>query len=105
MEECPRRREGSLAQGRGEIEARATNVKEDSDPPMSLLKDHSLDASLRKFGSLPLSRLSQKNLLFACSQRRLLGAGPDNEAWDTLKRSRRGQRSPTMRVVYLCSEV
>ena len=101
-EECPRRREGSLAQGMEEISATATNVREDSDPPMGLLKDHSLGASLRKFGSLPLSRLLQKILLFACSQRRLLGAVPDNEAWDTYKRSKRGQKSPAiMRAVYL----
>ena len=99
MEECPRRREGSLAQGREGVEATATNVREGSDPPMGLLKDHSLDASLRKFGSLPLSRLSQKILLFVCSQRCLLGAGPDNEPWDTLKRSKRGQMLPAKRVV------
>ena len=86
MEECQRRREGSLAQGREGSETMATNVRERNDPRMSLLKDQSLGASLRKFGLLPSSRPSQKILLFECSQRRLLGAGPDNEARDTLMR-------------------
>ena len=103
MEECPRRKEGSWGQGRGESGAMATNEREHSDPQMmGLLMDRSPGVSRRKFGSLPLSRLLQKILLFACSQRRLLGAVPDNEAWDTYKRSKRGQKSPAiMRAVYL----
>ena len=50
VEECPRRREGSLGQGREETEATATNAREDSALPTGLLKDHSLGASRRKFG-------------------------------------------------------
>ena len=83
----------------------ATNEREHSDPlMMGLLKDRSLGASLRKFGSLPLSQPLQKILSFACSHRRLLGRGPDNERWDTLKRSKTGQRSPAMRIAYLLGE-
>ena len=104
MEECPRRREGSLGQGREEIEATATNAREDSDLPTGLLKDHSLGASRRKFGSLPLSRPSQKILSFVCSQKRLLGRGPDNERQDTLIGSKTRQKSPEMRLVYRCGE-
>ena len=101
MEECPRKRAGSLAQGREGSGAMATNEKERSDPPMGLLMDRSLGVGLRKFCLLPLSRPLQKILSFVCSQKRLLGRGPDNERWDTLIRSKTGQMSPAMRINFL----